>query len=72
MTHKISIEIMGKKLTNDELKQASRSLSDSLEKMGFDHELICHLDKFRKFRVATHTQELSQRLERGLKPYRLK
>ena len=61
MTHKITIEIEGKALTKDQLKQTSRQLSEALEKMGFDHALICHLDTFRKFKVTKYRQELSQR-----------
>ena len=61
MTYKITIELGGKNLTQDKLKQTSRQLSEALEKMGFDHELVCHLDTFRKFKVAKNTQEISGR-----------
>ena len=61
MTYKITIELGGKNLTQDKLKQTSRQLSDALEKMGFDHELVCHLDAFRKFKVAKNSQEISRR-----------
>ena len=71
MTYKITIEIKAKNLTKDQLKDASRQLSDAVEQLGFDHSLICHIDKIRKFKVVKNTQELGKRLDRALKGYKL-
>ena len=62
MTYKITIEINANKLTHEQLKQASRHLSEAVEKMGFDHALTCHLDAIRKFRIAKNNQDVSKRI----------
>jgi hypothetical protein len=49
--YQITIEIKEKKLTSDELKQASRYLSEALAKMGIDHSIECHMDKLKLFRI---------------------
>ena len=72
MTYKITIEIKARNLTKDDLKTTSRQLSDAVEKLGFDHSLVCHIDKFRKFKLVRNTHELSGRLERALKGYKLR
>ena len=66
MTYKITIEIKANKLTHDQLKQASRQLSDAVEKMGFDHALTCYLDAIRKFRIAKNNQDVSKRIKQVL------
>jgi len=48
---KITIEIKEKKLTSEELKQASRYLSEALAKMGIDHSIECQMDKLKLFRI---------------------
>lgn len=60
VTYKITIEINEKKLTSDELKQASRYLSEALGKMGIDHAIICHIDKMKLFRIAKNFLSLRQ------------
>jgi hypothetical protein len=61
VTYKITIEIKEKNLTSDELKQASRYISEALGKMGIDHSIICHMDKLKLFQIAKNF--LSQRQE---------
>jgi len=51
VNYKITIEIKENKLTSDELKQASRYLSEVLAKMGIDHSIECHMDKLKLFRI---------------------
>ena len=51
VNYKITIEIKEKKLTSEELKQASRYLSEALAKMGIDHTIECHMDKLKLFRI---------------------
>jgi hypothetical protein len=52
VTYKITIEIKEKKMASDELKQASRYLSEALARMGIDHAIECHMDKLKLFRIA--------------------
>jgi len=62
VTYKITIEIREKKLTTDELKQASRYLSEALSKMGIDHALECSMDKLKLFGIAKAFLKLKQEL----------
>jgi hypothetical protein len=41
LAYKITIELKQKKMTRDELKAASRYLSEALTKMGIDHAVEC-------------------------------
>jgi hypothetical protein len=52
VTYKLTIEIKEKKLSSDELRQASRYLSEVLTKMGIDHSIECHMDKLKLFGIA--------------------
>jgi hypothetical protein len=52
VTYKLTIEIKEKKLTSDELEQASRYISEALSKMGIDHSIECHMDQLKLFRIA--------------------
>lgn len=60
VSYKITIEIKEKKLTSDELQQASRYLSDALTRMGIDHAIICHMDKLKLFKIAKSFLDLRQ------------
>jgi hypothetical protein len=62
VTYKITIEINENKLTSDELKQASRYISDALVKMGIDHTIDCHMDKMKLFRIAKNLLSPRQEL----------
>jgi hypothetical protein len=56
----------GQQIDPRPLKQASRHLSDAVEKMGFDHALACHLDTIRKFRIAKNDQDVRKRIKQVL------
>jgi len=52
VAYKITIELKQKKMTRDELKQASRYLSEALTKMGIDHAVECRMDELKLFRIT--------------------
>jgi hypothetical protein len=52
VAYKITIELKEKKMTRDELKQASRYLSEALTKMGIDHAVECRMDKLKSFHIT--------------------
>ncbi|AFU58584.1 hypothetical protein Ngar_c16510 [Candidatus Nitrososphaera gargensis Ga9.2] len=52
VAYKITIELKQKKMTHDELKQASRYLSEALTKIGIDHSVECRMDKLKLFRIT--------------------
>jgi hypothetical protein len=62
VTYKITIEIKEDKLPSDEIKQASRYLSECLARMGIDHTIECHMGKMRLFGKAKTFLKLSPEL----------
>lgn len=62
VTYIITIEIKEKKMTSDELRQASGYISEVLTKMGIDHTMECHMGKLKLFSKAKTFLSLKQEL----------
>jgi hypothetical protein len=52
VSHKITIQVKEEEMTSNELKLASRYLSDALSKMGIDHVIECQMGKLKLFGIA--------------------